>query len=180
MKHRYLLLFALLPVTLALVILIPRLKADTSPQKANPKAMAELVEVLKIWKLINAVSPTAEQHGPLLMNFNELEKVKTQYRRQHRQAMDRLKQLKDVEIDSEAKRAEFKAALAHLQELESTFIDRRNQITEDINQFLTLEQQVKFRVFSDSYHRDLRKTLQTLIALQNLSATGKLKERSLE
>jgi anion-transporting ArsA/GET3 family ATPase len=179
MKHRYLLLFSLLPVAVVLVILIPRLKAETSSPKTSPEAMAELFETLKALKLINAVSPTAEQSGPLLAKFNELEKAKMQYRHKHRQAMNRLEQLNHTEINSEAERAESQGALNHLRNLEAGFIKHREKITEEINQILTLEQQVKFRVFTHNYRRDLRKTLQTVIALQDLESNGSLKDLSI-
>jgi anion-transporting ArsA/GET3 family ATPase len=179
MKHRYLLLFSLLPVAVVLVILIPRLKAETSSPKTSPEAMAELFETLKALKLINAVSPTTEQAGPLLAKFNELEKAKMQYRHKHRQAMSRLEQLKHARIDSEAKRTEFQGALNHPQNLETGFIEQRQKIIEEINQILTLEQQVKFKVFIHSYRRDLKKTLQAVIALQDLESKGSLKDLSI-
>ena len=177
MKYRYLLILALLPVALALVILIPRIKAETPlPQRKNPKAMAELIETLKIWKLVNAVDPTSDQAVPLLTKFNELEELKAQYRQEYRRAMKQLEQLKDAEVDSETKRAELQAALNHFRNLEENFIEQRKKTNEAINQILTLEQQVKFKVFIDSYRRDLKKTLQTLIALQNSASKGKLKD----
>ena len=169
MKRRYLLLFMLFPLAFALVIVIPRIKAETSrPQQATQNATAELVELLKIWKLVNAVSPTPEQSVQLLTKFNELEDLKARYRQEHRRAMDELKQLEASEIDSEAKIAELQEALAGYHQIEDQFIAKRKKIKEDINQILTVEQQAKFEVFSYSYRQDLKKTLQTLIALQEL------------
>lgn len=179
MKHRYLLLFSLLPVAVALVILIPRLKAEPPAPKTSPEKMAELFETLKAWKLINAVSATTEQAGPLLAKFSELEKAKMQYRHKYRQAMNRLEQLNRTRIDSEAKKVEFQNALNHSQNLETGFIEQRKNIIEEINQLLTLEQQVKFKVFIHSYRRDLKKTLQTVIALQDLESKGSLKDLSI-
>jgi hypothetical protein len=37
---------------------------------------------------------------------------------------------------------------------------------DELNQLLTVEQQAQFVLFSYSYRQELRKTLQTLIALQ--------------
>jgi chromosome segregation ATPase len=173
MNRRYLLLFALLPLALVLVTIIPRIKAETSPhQQATQNATAELVELLKIWKLINAVSPAREQSVPLLAKFNDLEDLKTRYRQEHRRAMNRLKQLQAAEIDSEAKIADLKAALEQYHQVEDQFITQRKKIKGEINQILTVEQQAKFEVFSYSYRQDLKKTLQTLIALQELGDRG--------
>lgn len=174
MKRPYLLLLAILPIVLALVLLIPFIQADTPPpQPAPPSAMAELIEALKIWKLVDAVSPTSEQQAPLLSEFNKLEKLKAQYRQEHRGAMSRLKQLQTATVDSEAGRAELQAALAHYREVEDGFIARRKQTMEEINQILTVEQQAQFVVFSYSYRQELKKTLQTLIVLQE---RGKVKD----
>jgi len=177
MKSRYLLIFTTLPLAIALMILIPRLKAETPPpQQTSQNATAELVELLKIWKLVNAVSPTSEQSVPLLAKFNELEELKGRYRQEHRRAIDRLKQLQTTEIDSAAKQTELKAALDHYRIVEENFIAQRKKIKEEINQILTVEQQAKFEVFSYSYRQDLKKTLQTLIALQELDAKSKAQD----
>ncbi len=167
MKRRYLPLLTVIPVVLAFVFLIPFIKADTSPPlRATPSAMAELVEALKIWKLVDAVSPTSEQEVPLLTKFNKLEKLKTQYRQEHRRGMNRLRQLQATPIDSEAEQAELQAALTHYREVEDGFIAERKKIMGEINQILTAEQQAQFVLFSYSYRKELKKTLQALIALQ--------------
>ena len=167
MKRRYLPLLAVIPVALALVFLIPFIKADTpSPRPTTPSELAEFIETIKIWKLVDAVSPTAEQTPPLLSQFNKLEKLKMQYRQEHRQSMNRLKQLQATPISSNVELAELQAALTHHREVENGFVAERHKIMEEINQILTVEQQAQFVLFSYSYRQELRKTLQTLIALQ--------------
>ena len=169
MKRRYLLLLSVIPVVLALVFLIPLLKADApSPRPATPSEseLAELVETLKIWKLVDAVSPTSEQTVPLLEQFNKLEKLKMQYRQQHRQSMNLLKQLQVTSVDSKAKQAELQTALTYHRDVENGFIAERQKIIEEINQILTVEQQAQFVLFSYSYRQELKKALQTLIVLQ--------------
>ena len=172
MKRRYLPLLAVIPVALALVFLIPFIKkADTLPRPTTPSEMAELVETIKIWKLVDAVSPTSEQKLPLLSQFNKLEKLKTQYRQEHRRGMNQLKQLQATPIGSQAELAELQAALTSHQEVENRFITERQKIMEEINQILTVEQQAQFVLFSYTYRQELKKTLQTLIALQEQGRT---------
>ncbi len=167
MKRRYLPLLLVIPVALALVFLIPFIKADTpSPRPTTPSEMAEFIETIKIWKLVDAVSPTSEQKMPLLSQFNKLEKLKTQYRQEYRGSMNRLKQLQATPVDSKVGLAELQAALTHHREVENGFIAERQKIMEEINQTLTVEQQARFVLFSYSYRQELKKTLQTLIALQ--------------
>ena len=174
MKRRYLLLLSVIPVVLALVFLIPLIKADApSPRSTTPSELAELVETLKIWKLVDAVSPTAEQTVPLLTQFNKLEKLKMQYRQEHRQSMNRLKQLKTTVLGSQAGPAELQTALTHHSEVENGFIAERQKIMEEINRILTVEQQAQFVLFSYSYRQELKKALQTLIVMQE---QGKAKD----
>ena len=172
MKRRYIPLLLVIPVVLVLVFLIPFIKkADTSPRPITPSEMAEFVETIKIWKLVDAVSPTSEQKLPLLSQFNKLEKLKMQYRQEHRQSMNRLKQLQATPIDSKVGLAELQTALTHHREVENGFIAERQKIMEEINQILTVEQQAQFVLFSYSYRQELRKTLQTLIALRGQGKT---------
>ena len=172
MRRRYLPLLAVIPVVIALVFLIPFIKADTpSPRLTTTSEMAELVETLKIWKLVDAVSPTAEQTLPLLSQFNKLEKLKMQYRLEHRESMNRLRQLQTTSLDSKAGQVELETALTHHREVENGFIAERQQIMDEINQILTVEQQAQFVLFSYSYRQELKKTLQTLIALQGQGKT---------
>jgi hypothetical protein len=167
-KYRYFLFLALLPVGLALVFLIPRIKAEPAPQQTPSSAMAELIEALKVWKLVDAVSPTSEQEAPLLAKFNKLEKLKAQYRQDYKGAINRLKQLQETTIDADAKKKELEAALLHYYQVEDNFINQRKQILDELNQILTVEQQAKFVVFSYTYRKDLKDTLQTLAVLQEL------------
>ena len=170
MNRRYVLLIALLPLVLALVIVIPRITAEAPPsQPASQNATAELVELLKIWKLIDAVSPETEQSVPLLTKFNELEDLKAQYRQEHRAAINRLKQLEVTKLDFEAKTPHLRAALDEYRQIEDNFIASRKKIKDEISGILTVEQQAKFEVFSYSYRQDLKQTLQSLIALQDQS-----------
>lgn len=171
MKRRYLPLLSVIPVVLALVFLIPLIRADApAPRSTTPSELAELVETLKIWKLVDAVSPTAEQKLPLLTQFNRLEKLKMQYRREHRQSMNRLKQLQSTPISSN-ELTELQAALTHHQEVENGFVAGRQKIMDELNEILTVEQQAQFVLFSYSYRQELKQTLQTLIALQGQGKT---------
>jgi hypothetical protein len=172
MKRRYLLLLSVIPVVLALVFLIPLIKADApSPRPTTPSELAELVEIIKIWKLVDAVSPTSEQKVPLLTQFNKLEKLKMQYRQQHRQSMNRLKQLQTTPLDSKVGHAELQTALTHHSEVENGFIAERQKIMDELNQTLTVEQQAQFILFIYSYRQELKQALQNLIVLQGQGKT---------
>ena len=77
MKRRYLLLLSVIPVVLALVFLIPLIKADApSPRSTTPSELAELVETLKIWKLVDAVSPNSGANGAFVDPIQQVGKIK--------------------------------------------------------------------------------------------------------
>ena len=50
----------------------------------------------------------------------------------------------------------------------------QNKIRE-INEILTVDQQMKFEVFSFTYRRDLRKTLESLLSFQKLDVKSQSK-----
>ena len=75
-SKRYIIPLALISLVVGIAVMLPYLRAErpvTEPEKAQ--ISSELIEALKIWKLIHAVSPTSEQLVPLLAKFNELEEL---------------------------------------------------------------------------------------------------------
>jgi hypothetical protein len=65
--------------------------------------------------------------------------------------------------------------LDNYRQIEEKFIQRRREIKDKINEILTVEQQMKFAVFSFTYRKDLRKTLQLLLSLQKLDIKSQSK-----
>ena len=152
--------------------MLPYLRAErpvTEPEKA--KISSELIEALKIWELIHAVSPTTEQLVPLLAKFNELEELKKLYRQNHRQIYDELKRLQDDMRDVDVSQN----VLDDYRRIEEQFIHQRREIKSEINKILTVDQQMKFEVFSFTYRRDLRKTMQLLLSLQKVDVKSQSK-----
>ena len=122
-------------------------------------------------KLIHAVYPSTEQVVPLLAKFNELEELKKLYRQNHRQIYDELKRLQDDMRDVDVSQN----VLDDYRRIEEQFIHQRREIKSEINKILTVDQQMKFEVFSFTYRRDLRKTMQLLLSLQKVDVKSKSK-----
>ena len=59
--------------------------------------------------------------------------------------------------------------------IEEQFIHQRREIKIEINKILTVDQQMKFEVFSFTYRRDLRKTMQLLLSLQKVDVKSQSK-----
>jgi len=171
-SKKYIILLALLSFIIGIVVMLPYLRAERRVNELGKSQFSpELVEALKIWKLIHAVSPTPEQSAPLLARFNELEELKKRYRRDHRQIYDQLKQLQGDTGDPSLSQK----ALNDYRQLEEQFIHQRREIKDKINEILTVDQQMKFEVFSFTYRKDLRKTLQSLLSFQKLDVKSQSK-----
>ena len=171
-SKRYIIPLALILLVVGIVVMLPYLRAErpvTEPGKAQ--ISSELIEALKIWKLIHAVSPTTEQLVPLLSKFNELEELKKIYRQNHRQIYDQLKRLQDDMRDVDVSQK----VLDDYRQIEEQFIHQRREIKSEINKILTVDQQMKFEVFSFTYRRDLRKTMQLLLSLQKVDVKSQSK-----
>ena len=171
-SKRYIIPLALILLVVGIVVMLPYLRAErpvTEPEKA--KISSELIEALKIWELIHAVSPTTEQLVPLLAKFNELEELKKIYRQNHRQIYDQLKRLQDDMRDVDVSQK----VLDDYRQIEEQFIHQRREIKSEINKILTVDQQMKFEVFSFTYRRDLRKTMQLLLSLQKVDVKSQSK-----
>ena len=171
-SKRYIIPLALILLVVGIVVMLPYLRAErpvTEPGKAQ--ISSELIEALKIWKLIHAVSPTTEQLVPLLAKFNELEELKKIYRQNHRQIYDQLKRLQDDMRDVDVSQK----VLDDYRQIEEQFIHQRREIKSEINKILTVDQQMKFEVFSFTYRRDLRKTMQLLLSLQKVDVKSQSK-----
>ena len=124
-SKRYIIPLALILLVVGIVVMLPYLRAErpvTEPEKA--KISSELIEALKIWKLIHAVSPTTEQLVPLLAKFNELEELKKIYRQNHRQIYDQLKRLQDDMRDVDVSQK----VLDDYRQIEEQFIHQRREI----------------------------------------------------
>ena len=171
-SKRYIIPLALILLVVGIVVMLPYLRAErpvTEPEKVQ--ISSELIEALKIWKLIHAVSPTTEQLVPLLAKFNELEELKKIYRQNHRQIYDQLKRLQDDMRDVDVSQK----VLDDYRQIEEQFIHQRREIKSEINKILTVDQQMKFEVFSFTYRRDLRKTMQLLLSLQKVDVKSQSK-----
>jgi len=171
-SKRYIIPLALISLVVGIAVMLPYLRAERPvPKLEKAQVSSELIEALKIWKLIHAVSPTSEQLVPLLAKFNELEELKKLYRQNHRQIYDELKRLQDDMRDVDVSQN----VLDDYRRIEEQFIHQRREIKIEINKILTVDQQMKFEVFSFTYRRDLRKTMQLLLSLQKVDVKSQSK-----
>ena len=65
--------------------------------------------------------------------------------------------------------------LGDYRQIEEQFIQQRREIKSEINKILAVDQQMKFEVFSYTYRRDLRKTMQLLLSFQKVDVKSQSK-----
>ena len=139
-------------------ILIP-LKAEDTRKGEN---IAEIVDVIYIWKLTNDLSLSQEQLMSFYPKFNQMQELREQYWIEKREA---LKNLKSLDEQGNASEEELQTALDKLNEIESNFAQNMKTLRDELNSLLTLKQRVKFAISNDTFRRDVR---QVLIRLKEL------------
>jgi hypothetical protein len=140
-------------------ILIP-LKAEDNHHKED---IAEIVDVVRIWKLTSDLSLSQEQLTSFYPKFNRMEELRKQYLVERREALKKLKILDEQEGNTPE--AELQTALDSLYEIEDNFAQNMERLKDELNSQLTLRQQVKFALSNDTFRRDVR---QVLIRLKEL------------
>ncbi|MBC8229202.1 hypothetical protein H8E77_06615 [bacterium] len=149
---------------LASAILIPLKAADTR----KGENIAEVVDVVYIWKLTNDLSLSQEQLISFYPKFNQMQELREKYWIVKREA---LKNLKSLDEQGNASEEELQTALDKLNEIEGNFAQNIKTLREELNSQLTLKQRVKFAISNDTFRRDVR---QMLIRLKEL---GEVKKR---
>ena len=157
-KKRLITIIILIAAALTSAILIP-LKAEDTRKGEN---IAEIVDVIYIWKLTNDLSLSQEQLMSFYPKFNQMQELREQYWIEKREA---LKNLKSLDEQGNASEEELQTALDKLNEIESNFAQNMKTLRDELNSLLTLKQRVKFAISNDTFRRDVR---QVLIRLKEL------------
>ena len=144
-------------------ILIP-LKAEDTRKGEN---IADIVDVVRIWKLTNDLSLSIEQLKSFYPKFNQIEELRKQYWIDRREALQTLKSLDER---SDASEEELQSALDKLHGIENKFSQDMETLRDELNNQLTLRQKVKFAISNDTFRRDVR---QVLIRLKELGDVKK-------
>lgn len=162
-KNQLLFLGLAIVFIVAMVIFIP-LRADTDKgkKKSSPflkevdEETLKLVKTVQVWKLVTDVSLSEEQLVSFLPVFHKREKLKWEFWREKYKAVEKLKALDKEDNVSDAR---LKQALDDYNKIEDNFAKKMEELDKELMSKLTLRQKVKYILFQDSYHRDLRRTL---------------------
>lgn len=123
-----------------------------------------LVEIIRIWKLVDELELKDNQLVEFLPRFKELNSLRSRYFRDRRNNMTTLTKL----LDTKSSEKEVKSAIEQFKAAEMSFYEKYRELDHALNSGLTVKQQAKFIVFEDKYRGDIRDLVKKLQDLSNL------------
>ena len=127
----------------------------------------KLVEIIRIWKLVDDLELKEEQLATFLPRFKELNDLRNKHYRSRREALTKLRVL----LEKNSSESKIKPAMDDLRKAEEQFLQKEKQLGDALNSSLTVKQQAMFVVFQDVYRRDMQRLM------RNLQELSRLKER---
>jgi len=172
------LIVVLLALVLGLLLAIgaetdrPSVKASTGDIdiRLSREEIPGLVEIIKIWKLVDYLELKEEQLARFLPKFKELDDLRKKHYGNRREALAELRKL----LEADSSEAQIKSALDHLRDIEAKYSQEEKQLEDTLNSILATKQQAQFVVFQDVYWRDMQRLV------RNLRELSRLRERRLE
>jgi uncharacterized protein YjiS (DUF1127 family) len=142
-------------------------RTATTNVDLSQEDMPKLIEIIRIWKLIDSVE--LEKIGEeklvlFLAKYKQLDKIRFQY---HKDRIDNIEKLKKL-LDSNAASEQIKLVLNDLKKIDETFVQSEKKISDELNSSLTPKQQAEFIVFQDTNWREMRQMVRNLKELSTL------------
>jgi hypothetical protein len=132
--------------------------------KLSKEEIPRLVEIIRIWKLVDELELKEKQLVGFLPKFKELNSLRAKHYRDRRNAVNKLRKL----LEAGSSEDQLKSAMDELKNIEATFYQKHKQLQDALNSDLTVKQQAKFAVFQDKYRDDIRRLIRNLRELSNL------------
>jgi hypothetical protein len=166
------LIIALLALVLGLLLAIgaetdkPGTEIDTGGMdiRLSKEEIPKLVEIIRIWKLVDELVLKEKQLVEFLPKFKELDSLRSKYYRDRRNAISKLRKL----LEANSSGDQLKPAMDEFRNAEMSFYQKYRQLEDALNSNLTVKQQAKFVVFQDKYRDDIRRLMRNLRELSNL------------
>jgi len=130
----------------------------------SKKDIPKLVEIIRIWKLVDELELKEDQLVEFLPRFKELEHVQGEYYRNNREHLSKLKTL----LDSESSDQKMKAAIDEFRKSGMEIRQKEQELKDKLYSGLSPKQQAKFIVFQDVYRRDMKRLIGNLQKLSKL------------
>ena len=145
---------------------------DNSDVNLAPNDIPKLIEIIKVWKLIDEVELDKISEDKLvkfLAKYRQLDQIRFKY---HKDKMDSIEKMRKL-LETNAPEEQIKSALNEINKVDETFQQREKQMLDALNSNLTPKQQAEFIVFQDNHWREMK---QMISGLKELST---IKERRL-
>jgi len=140
---------------------------DNQDANLAPDDIPKLIEIIKVWKLIDEVELDKISEDKLvkfLAKYKQLDQIRFKY---HKDKMDSIEKLKKV-LEANASEEQIKSALNDVNRVDETFQQREKQMLDSLNSNLTPKQQAEFIVFQDNHWREMRQMVQGLKELSTI------------
>ncbi|MGQ9609125.1 MAG: hypothetical protein ACUVWN_07480 [bacterium] len=127
----------------------------------SKEEIPKLVEVIKIWKLIDKLELSnfnVDKLTKFLAKYEQLETIRSEYWKNRGESISRLKKL----IETNASEEQIRLALDELNKIDINFFEKDRQIKESINNILTIRQQAELIIFQDTHWRDMKNLVKDL------------------
>ncbi len=142
----------------------PKNTQDDTSLSQMKEDIPKLVEIIRIWKLVDELGLQEDQLVKFLPRFKELTDLRFKHYRLRRTTSDELRKSLGANSSDE----KLKSTLNRARNAEADFEQKEGQLENELYSILTVKQQAKFAVFQDSYYRDMRRLIGQLKELSDL------------
>ena len=123
-----------------------------------------LVEIIRVWKLVNELDLKEKQLMEFLPKLKELDELRFRHHRNRNEAIGKLRKL----LESNTNDDQIKQAADTIKDLETKFRQKEQQLGDSLNSGLSIKQQAKYVVFQEEYWRDMQNLIRSLRELSDL------------
>lgn len=143
-------------------------RTDRPPERTGVNISGEdiprLVEIIRIWKLVDELGLEEKQLMVFLPRFKQLNELRAQYYRSRHESLAELRKM----LDKNSPEDQIKSLIGEIKKTELEFRQNEQQLAESLESVLTVQQQAKFTVFQDTYNRDMSRLIRSLKELSEL------------
>lgn len=134
----------------------------------SKEEIPQLVEIIRIWKLVDELKLKEEQLVKFLPKERALSDLRKKYYEGMRMTRDQLEKL----LETNPSEAQLKSAMDAMDKTEAEYRQKSRQLEDERNATLTIHQKAKFIVFEYEYRHDMGRLIKSLQELSNLREQG--------
>ncbi len=133
--------------------------APPAPGSPGPGEGRRLIEMIKIWKMTEALDLSEDQAAKLFPKLSQLEASRREFQRRQRLLRD---ELADLLKQRPLRDQDVRTRLDELDRTEADFKGRELAIRGEFRLILSLEQQARLALFEERFETEMRRTIQDL------------------